>query len=68
MTVVGDTSKTGSETTNDRLSLSRARAVRETPVSHERRLGQRIHTDGAGWRQNIIGSGTDDARDSLDRR
>lgn len=68
MTVVGHTSKTGSETTNDRLSLSRARAVRDMLVSHERRLGQRIHTDGVGWRENIIGSGTDDARDSLDRR
>lgn len=68
MTIVGHTSKTGSEAINDRLSLSRAHAVRDMLMQNERRLGSRIDTAGVGWRENIIGSGTDDARDSLDRR
>ncbi|MEG2048961.1 MAG: OmpA family protein [Comamonas sp.] len=68
MTVVGHTSKTGAEGTNDRLSQSRAKAVREMLVAQDRKLGERLDVDGMGWRENLIGSGTDDARDSLDRR
>lgn len=68
MTVVGHTSKTGSEAVNDRLSQSRAKVVRDMLVAQERKLGERVEVDGMGWRENLIGSGTDDARDSLDRR
>ena len=68
MTVVGHTSKTGSEATNDRLSQARAKTVRDMLVAQERKLGERVEVDGMGWRENLIGSGTDDARDSLDRR
>ncbi|SDM21267.1 Tetratricopeptide repeat-containing protein [Oryzisolibacter propanilivorax] len=68
LTVVGHTSRTGSETVNERLSQARARAVRELLLAHERALAGRIEVDGRGWRENIIGSGTDDTRDSLDRR
>ena len=42
--------------------------VRDALVQNERRLANRIDVDGVGWRDNIIGSGTDDSRDSLDRR
>ena len=68
LTVVGHTSKTGAEAVNERLSLARARAVRELLLGHERPLAERVGVDGVGWRENLIGSGTDDARDSLDRR
>ena len=68
MTVVGHTSKTGSEATNERLSQSRAKAVRDLLVAQDRKLAERLDVDGMGWRENLIGSGTDDARDSLDRR
>jgi len=31
-------------------------------------LARRIATHGVGWRENLVGSGTDDARDAVDRR
>lgn len=68
LTIVGHTSKTGSEATNERLSLARAQAVRELLLQQQRRLAQRIDVDGMGWKQTLIGSGTDDLRDALDRR
>ncbi|MEG0923316.1 MAG: OmpA family protein [Comamonas sp.] len=68
LTVIGHTSRTGTEAVNARLSQSRAKVVRDTLVQNDKRLATRIDTDGVGWRNNIIGSGTDDARDALDRR
>ncbi len=68
LTVVGHTSRTGAEGVNERLSLARARAVRDLLTAYDRKLAERVDVDGMGWRENIIGSGTDDARDSLDRR
>lgn len=68
LTVVGHTSKTGTEAVNERLSLSRAKYVRDTLLTHDRQLSNRLEVSGVGWHENIIGSGTDDARDSLDRR
>jgi outer membrane protein OmpA-like peptidoglycan-associated protein len=44
-------------------------------VSIEKRLigvtpdiGRQLQTSGVGFRENLIGTGTDDARDALDRR
>ena len=68
ITVVGHTSKTGSETVNERLSLARAHAVQDLLIAQQRNLNNRIDTAGVGWNENIIGTGTDDIRDSLDRR
>lgn len=68
MTVVGHTSKTGTEAVNERLSLSRARYVRDALLTQDRQLASRVEVAGVGWQENIIGSGTDDARDSVDRR
>ena len=68
MTVVGHTSKSGTEGANDRLSLQRAKVVREALVAQERKLADRVDTDGMGWRENLIGTGADDASDSPDRR
>ena len=68
MTVVGHTSKTGTEAVNERLSLSRARYVRDALLAQDRQLASRVEVAGVGWQENIIGSGTDDARDSVDRR
>ena len=30
--------------------------------------GQRVRPEGKGWDETIVGSGTDDLRDALDRR
>ena len=68
MTVVGHTSKTGTEAVNNRLSQARARVVRDMLITQQRKLHDRVDTNGVGWSENIIGSGTDDVRDALDRR
>lgn len=70
LTVVGHTSKTGSEATNKALSLRRAQAMRDRLVRDAPPLarGQRVRTEGKGWDETIVGTGTDDLRDALDRR
>ncbi len=68
MNVVGHTSRTGSEQANDALSLQRANVIRQRLASEAAALGARTRTVGMGFRQNIVGSGTDNAVDALDRR
>ena len=68
MNIVGHTSHTGSEQVND-APVAAARAVH--PPAPRRRGGRarrRTKPTGMGFRQNIVGSGTDDAVDALDRR
>ncbi|VTU20404.1 putative outer membrane lipoprotein [Variovorax sp. PBL-E5] len=68
MDVVGHTSHTGSVAYNDSLSLQRARYIRQRLIGESTALNARITFSGKGFRENIIGSGTDDAVDALDRR
>lgn len=68
MTVVGHTSRTGSEQINDTLSLQRANFIRQRLAAESALLGGRTKTVGMGFRQNIVGSGTDNGFDVLDRR
>lgn len=68
MNVVGHTSHTGSEAYNDKLSAQRAAAVRLKLGAESAELMGRTKTTGVGFRENIIGTGTDDASDALDRR
>lgn len=68
MEIIGHTSKTGSEAFNDRLSQQRALAVQQRLVAEARDLGGRTKPVGMGFRQTLIGIGTDDARDAPDRR
>ena len=68
MNVVGHTSKTGSEQINDALSLQRANFIKQRLNAESATLGARTKTAGMGFRQNIVGSGTDNAVDALDRR
>jgi outer membrane protein OmpA-like peptidoglycan-associated protein len=68
MDIVGHTSKTGSEAANDALSLQRANFIRQRLVADAAVLGARTKSSGMGFRQNIVGSGTDNAVDALDRR
>ena len=68
MNVVGHTSKTGSEQINDALSLQRANFIKQRLTTESAALGARTKTAGMGFRQNIVGSGTDNAVDALDRR
>ncbi|WP_345540811.1 OmpA family protein [Variovorax defluvii] len=68
MDIVGHTSRTGSVAFNDMLSMQRARYIRQRLVGEAAVLGERTTTSGKGFRENLIGSGTDDAVDALDRR
>jgi outer membrane protein OmpA-like peptidoglycan-associated protein len=68
MNVVGHTSRTGSEQTNDRLSQARAAMIKQRLDAEVSELGSRTRASGMGWRENIIGTGSDDVSDALDRR
>ena len=68
MDIVGHTSRTGSEAYNEKLSAQRAAAIRQRLASEAAELNTRTKTSGVGFRENIIGTGTDDATDALDRR
>jgi outer membrane protein OmpA-like peptidoglycan-associated protein len=66
--VVGHTSRTGPEPLNERLSLLRAETVRNRLIAIAPALKERSIADGVGSRQPLVGLGTDDLRDALDRR
>ena len=66
--VVGHTSHTGTEAFNDRLSAQRAAVIQRKLEQEAAALGGRLKARGLGFRENLIGTGSDDASDSLDRR
>lgn len=68
MRIVGHTSRTGSEQTNDSLSLQRAVMIQQRLAAESAVLAQRSKAAGVGWRENLIGSGSDNVVDALDRR
>ena len=68
MAVVGHTSRSGPAAANDALSLRRAAFVRQKLAVEKPELAQRTRAEGMGFRQNIVGSGTDNSFDVLDRR
>jgi len=68
MAVVGHTSRSGTGPANDTLSLKRAQYVRQRLIAEAPELAGRTRAEGMGFRQNIVGSGSDDSFDVLDRR
>lgn len=68
MDVVGHTSRSGSEELNDALSLRRAAYVKQRLASEAAELASKTRAVGKGFRENIVGSGTDNTVDALDRR
>ncbi|MEO8804937.1 MAG: OmpA family protein [Burkholderiaceae bacterium] len=68
MNIVGHTSRTGSEQTNDALSMQRATYIRQRLTAEAAPLGTRAKPSGMGFRENIVGSGSDNSVDALDRR
>jgi outer membrane protein OmpA-like peptidoglycan-associated protein len=66
--VTGHTSRTGSEQINSRLSLQRATYVKRRLETEAPELTRKLRDAGLGFRENIVGTGTDDLRDALDRR
>lgn len=68
MTIVGHTSKSGPAPVNEALSLKRAVSIRQRLINEQPILADRITAEGRGFRETIVGSGTDDSFDVLDRR
>jgi hypothetical protein len=68
LNIVGHTSHSGPEPINDALSLKRAAYIRQRLASEAPSLGPKTTATGMGFRQNIVGSGTDNSFDALDRR
>jgi hypothetical protein len=68
MNVVGHTSRSGSEELNDALSLRRAAYVKQRLAGEAPELGGKTKAIGKGFHENIVGSGTDNTVDALDRR
>ena len=68
MKVVGHTSRTGDAAANVALSQRRASNVKQTLERQNKSLGPRIASEGVGSSEIIVGLGSDDMRDALDRR
>jgi outer membrane protein OmpA-like peptidoglycan-associated protein len=68
MRIVGHTSRTGSARGNEVLSRQRAEAVQKLLEQNNRSLSTRLSATGVGSREALVGLGTDDQRDALDRR
>lgn len=66
--IVGHTSRTGSARGNETLSRQRAEAVRKLLEQRNRSLSTRLTAAGVGSKEALVGLGTDDQRDALDRR
>jgi OmpA family len=66
--VVGHTSPTGPEPLNERLSVLRAENVKNRLERESPSLKGRVIASGVGSRETLVGTGTDDMRDALDRR
>jgi outer membrane protein OmpA-like peptidoglycan-associated protein len=66
--IVGHTSRTGSARANETLSRQRAEVVQRMLERDSRVLATRLSAAGAGSREALVGLGTDDMRDALDRR
>ncbi len=66
--IVGHASPSGPAELNDRLSLARARRIERDLVNIDPGLPGRLSVRGEGARNPIVGTGTNDATDVLDRR
>ncbi len=66
--IAGHSGKTRAERRDPQLSQQRAEAVQAQLLAAEPELDGRLQTTGAGARALLVGTGTDDLRDALDRR
>ena len=66
--VIGHTSRTGDPQANEVLSQKRATTIKQNLERQNRKLATRVSAEGVGSREIIVGLGSDDLRDALDRR
>lgn len=68
LSIVGHTSRSGSEALNERLSQARAETVKKLLETESQPLAKNLRASGVGYRENVVGTGADDASDAVDRR
>jgi len=66
--IVGHTSRSGLAQINERLSVLRAQFVMDLLLTGTPDGRDRMIASGMGFKENLIGTGKDDASDALDRR
>ena len=66
--IVGHSSRTGKEEYNKTLSKKRAQLVQQVLAVKYPQIKKKSEITGMGYAENIVGSGTDDVRDAIDRR
>lgn len=66
--LTGHSSPTGSAAVNERLALRRAERLETRLLAQRASLRGRLRVQSAGAREPIVGTGADDASDTLDRR
>jgi outer membrane protein OmpA-like peptidoglycan-associated protein len=66
--IVGHTSRTGTPNLNERLSVARAQFIMDLLLTGMPDGASRMIATGRGFRDNLVGTGKDDASDALDRR
>lgn len=66
--VVGHASRSGTEPANEKLSLARANFVRAELERSAKPLAKRMTAVGVGSREWMVGTGSDDLVDAIDRR
>jgi outer membrane protein OmpA-like peptidoglycan-associated protein len=67
-TIVGHCSKSASEQYNNKLSLQRAGSIQKMMVSFAPEITGKTEILGRGFSENLVGTGTDDITDQIDRR
>jgi outer membrane protein OmpA-like peptidoglycan-associated protein len=68
LAISGHSSRSGVITYNERLSLARAKTVQGVLAVTYPDIIKKSRIEGRGFKENIVGSGTDDVSDALDRR
>jgi hypothetical protein len=66
--VVAHSSRNGSAASREPLTLRRAQLLGGQLIAAVPQLKDRVQAEGAGFRDSLIGLGSEDARDALDRR
>jgi outer membrane protein OmpA-like peptidoglycan-associated protein len=66
--ITGHCSRSGGEQHNNRLSLERAYRIQQLLQAEFPDVLNRSEAVGRGFKDNIVGTGTDDERDAIDRR
>lgn len=66
--IVGHTSRTGMPHLNERLSVMRAQFIMDLLTTGMPDGRSRMIATGRGFKENLVGTGKDDASDALDRR